>query len=57
MVKEIGGQMWFCCPKCGKKIHPVKVGAQGVFAVCKQKRKDGSRCNWAGEICYQNGQI
>lgn len=56
MVKVIDGQTWFCCPKCGKKIHPVKVGAQGVFAVCKQKRKDGSRCNWAGEICYQNEQ-
>lgn len=52
MVKEINGQTWFCCPKCGKKIHPVKPGACGVFAICKQKRKDGSRCNWSGEITY-----
>lgn len=52
MIKEFDGQAWFCCPNCGKKIHPVKPGARGVFAVCKQKRADGSRCNWAGEITY-----
>lgn len=52
MVKEINGKDWFCCPRCGKKIHPVKPGACGVFVVCKQKRADGRRCNWAGEITY-----
>jgi len=52
MVKEIDGQMWFCCPACGKKIHPVLPGARGVIAVCKQKRADGTRCNWTGEIKY-----
>ena len=50
MIKQINGQPWFCCPRCGKKIHPVKPGAQGVFAMCKGKKPDGGRCNWAGEI-------
>lgn len=50
MIKEINGLMWFCCPKCGKKIHPVKEGARGVYAVCKGKSLNGNRCNWRGEI-------
>lgn len=49
MLKEINGKVWFCCPKCGKKIHPVSPGARGVFVVCKQRRCDGTRCNWRGE--------
>lgn len=52
MIKEINGETWFCCPNCGKKIHPVKHGARGVYVVCKQKRQDGTRCNWSGEIKY-----
>ena len=39
MLKEINGKVWFCCPQCGKKIHPVAPGA----------RADGKRCNWRGE--------
>ena len=50
MIKEINGKTWFCCPVCGQKIHPVRPGAQGVFAMCKGKKPDGGRCNWAGEI-------
>lgn len=53
MLREINGKVWFCCPQCGKKIHPVKPDARGVYAVCKQKRKDGSRCNWSGEIRWE----
>nr|DAS93990.1 MAG TPA: cysteine-rich protein [Caudoviricetes sp.] len=53
MLKEFNGQTWFCCPRCGKKIHPVKPDARGVYTVCKQKRKDGSRCNWSGEIRWE----
>lgn len=53
MLKIINGKTWFCCPKCGKKIHPVDPGARGVLVVCKGKRPDGTRCNWAGEIKYQ----
>lgn len=52
MVKESNGKTWFCCPKCGKKIHPVAPGACGVFVVCRQRRKDGKRCGWSGEIRY-----
>lgn len=22
MVKEIDGRWWYCCPRCGKKLHP-----------------------------------
>lgn len=50
MIREINGRMWFCCPECGQKIHPVKLGACGVFAICKGKKSDGTRCNWRGEI-------
>lgn len=50
MIKEINGRTWFCCPECGQKIHPVKLGACGVFAICKGKKSDGTRCNWSGEI-------
>ena len=60
MVREIDGQTWFCCPTCGRKIHPVKPGARGVLAVCRQRRRDGTRCSWAGEIRWEapnNNQI
>lgn len=50
MIRDINGKTWFCCPVCGQKIHPVKPGAQGVFAMCKGKKPDGGRCDWAGEI-------
>ena len=52
MVKIIRGQAWFCCPECGKKIHPVRKGARGVYVMCKGKHKDGTRCYWRGEIRY-----
>ena len=53
MIKIINGTTWFCCPGCGQKIHPVTPGAQGVLAICKARKRDGSRCNWAGEITYK----
>lgn len=45
MVKEIGGKLWFCCPRCGNKIHPVSPAAvcSGVFVMC-------TRCKWQGEM-------
>lgn len=53
MIKNINGTTWFCCPVCGKKIHPVKLGANGVFVTCRQKRQDGTKCGWKGEIVYK----
>lgn len=49
MIKTINGQTWFCCPECGKKIHPVKPGACGVLVKCTGKN-NGKRCDWYGEI-------
>lgn len=50
MIRNIDGQIWFCCPECGKKLHPVAPGARGVFVKCPGRYPDGQRCNWAGEI-------
>lgn len=50
MIREIDGQIWFCCPECGKKLHTVAPGARGVFVWCRGRRADGSRCTWRGEI-------
>ena len=49
MIKTINGKTWFCCPECGKKIHPVKPGACGVLVKCTGKN-NGKRCDWYGEI-------
>lgn len=56
MIKKIDGRTWYCCPKCGKKIHPVSPGARGVWVTCPGKRADGTRCTWAGEIKYTTGR-
>lgn len=50
MVKSYNGKAWFCCPQCGKKIHPVKPGARGVLVKCSQRLTDGRKCGWEGEI-------
>lgn len=50
MIRVIDGVTWFCCPVCGKKLHPVERGARGVFAACRGKLPDGSRCAWRGEV-------
>ena len=52
MIKKIGGFTWFCCPECGKKLHPVNRGAHGVFTQCRGKLPDGRRCGWRGEVRY-----
>lgn len=52
MIREIDGQTWFCCPECGKKLHVVRRGAQGVFVWCRGRHPDGTRCTWRGEIQY-----
>lgn len=51
MIKKINGENWFCCPKCGQKLHPVKPGARGVYVKCKGKI-NGEKCDWFGEICW-----
>ena len=45
MIKNIKGKLWYCCPKCGQKIHPVSPGAvcSGVYVKC-------ARCGWSGEM-------
>lgn len=53
MLKRQNGKTWFCCPNCGKKIHPVKPGARGVLVKCNQKRADGEKCGWEGEIRFE----
>nr|DAI30389.1 MAG TPA: cysteine-rich protein [Caudoviricetes sp.] len=49
-LRYIDGRVWFCCPKCGKKLHPVAPGARGVFAKCGGRTQTGARCTWSGEI-------
>ncbi len=57
MVKQIKGQLWFCCPKCGKRLHPVLPGAvcRGVMERCRGKLPDGTPCGWTGEIRIDKG--
>lgn len=45
MIKLIGGELYFCCPKCGKKLHRISPDAacNGVTTFCKQ-------CKWEGEL-------
>ena len=57
MVKEVDGRWWYCCPRCGKKLTPLQVGAvcRGVLARCRGVRRDGSRCGWEGEMVVEPG--
>jgi len=57
MIKKIKGQLWFCCPKCGKRIFPVQPGAvcKGILWKCKGKFPDGTSCGWSGEISIEKG--
>lgn len=43
MVKRIKGQLWYCCPVCGQKLHLMVPGAicSGVLTSCR-------RCKWSG---------
>lgn len=50
MIKSINGRTWFCCPACGKKLHPVAPGARGVWTKCRGKLPSGERCGWTGEV-------
>ena len=45
MVKKIGGQLWYCCPVCGQKLHIISPDAvcSGVTTICK-------KCKWKGEM-------
>lgn len=45
MIKQINGRLWFCCPVCGKKLHPLAPGAicSGVFTQCR-------KCKWEGPM-------
>lgn len=42
MVRLIGGRLWFCCPHCGQKLHPVSANASchGVTTYCKKCKKE-----------------
>lgn len=57
MIREIGGWWWFCCPRCGKKLHPLRPDAicRGVLGRCRGVRRDGTRCGWSGEIIVEPG--
>lgn len=52
MVKRYDGELWYCCPRCGKKLFIVLPDAvcRGVFLKCKGVRKDGNKCGWSGEM-------
>ncbi|MEY8388566.1 hypothetical protein AALC17_14975 [Oscillospiraceae bacterium 38-13] len=52
MIREIGGRWWYCCPRCGKKLHPLRAGAvcRGVLARCRERY-----CGWSGEIIVEPG--
>ncbi len=49
MVKLIGGKLWYCCPRCGKKLHPVSADAicHGIRTQCRQ-------CGWEGPMEITN---
>lgn len=38
MVKLIGGELWYCCPLCGQKLHEIAPWAKctGVKTKCKR---------------------
>lgn len=57
MIKEIEGQWWYCCPRCGKKLILLQQGAvcHGIMAQCRERRKDGNRCGWRGEVILNPG--
>lgn len=52
MTKKIQGKLWYCCPKCGKKLFPLQPGAvcRGVMTTCRGRFPDGTPCRWSGEI-------
>lgn len=52
MIREIDGQWWYCCPRCGKKLNPLQAGAvcRGVLTRCR-----GFHCGWSGEIIVKPG--
>ena len=43
VVRLINGQLWFCCPVCGQKLHKLTPDAvcSGVITFCK-------KCKWEG---------
>lgn len=40
-IRLIGGELWFCCPNCGQKLHQIAPTANchGVTTYCKRCRK------------------
>lgn len=50
MVKEIGGKLWYCCPKCGKKLFNISTNAvcNGLFVKCRQ-------CGAVEEVIIKGG--
>ena len=43
VVRLINGQLWYCCPVCGQKLHKLTPDAicSGVMTFCR-------RCKWEG---------
>lgn len=43
VVKLVKGQLWYCCPVCGQKLHKLAPDAvcNGVTTFCK-------KCKWEG---------
>lgn len=43
VVKLVNGQLWYCCPVCGQKLHKLAPDAvcNGVTTFCR-------RCKWEG---------
>lgn len=52
MIREYNGILWYCCPRCGQKLHMIQPGAEchGVLCRCKGVLPDGKKCGWVGEM-------
>ena len=50
MVKSVNGQLWYCCPVCGQKLHKLSPDAvcNGVTTFCR-------RCKWEGVMVVKKG--
>lgn len=50
MVKSVNGQLWYCCPVCGQKLHKLSPDAvcNGVTTFCK-------KCKWEGVMVVKKG--
>lgn len=42
MIQKIKGQLWFCCPYCGQKLHEItkEANCHGVLTYCKKCKRE-----------------